>query len=902
MTLNAGTRLGPYEILSPLGAGGMGEVYRAKDTRLGREVAVKVLPQHLSSNPEVRARFEREAKTVSGLNHPHICTLHDIGREGDTDYLVMELIEGETLATRLSKGPLPLAETLRVGSQIADALDRAHHAGVVHRDLKPGNIMLTRSGAKLMDFGLARASGLAPAPGSGVTVGALTHSPTVAQPLTAEGTIVGTFQYMSPEQLEGKEADARSDVWALGCVLYEMATGRRAFDGKSQASLITSIMGSQPAPISQVAPMTPPALDRLVTAMLSKDPRDRVQSAHDVKLQLAWIAEGGSGAGLPKVVTKARRNRERIAWSIVTVLGLVSAALLGRQLTMKAAPPAPVARTVIPAPPQTRLQITGDDAGPPAISPDGTMIAFTAVGGGGGKRLWLRRLDNFTARPLTGTDDASYPFWKPDNTSIGFYASGKLRRLDLSSGSVVTLVDGIESARGGAWSNTGEILYTPTFASPLYRVPESGGATQAATVLDTTVTTTHRFPQFLPDGKHFIFLGASHHVNGPRSAVYCGSLDGGKPVKVIDSKASAIYSNGFLFFVRDSTLMAQPFDAQSRATRGEPRATSEGVHFDESTWNSPISVSDNGTLVYGMGGRVGNNRAALYDRSGRRIRSLTPVGNILSVSASPDFHRFVFEWQQQPLADLWLVDIASGTRSRVTRNDDDDNSPVFLPDGKNIVYTGRDHMRYRIYKARVDGTSERELVFEDPTHDTWPLDVSAGGRWMLYGLGQANGNRALGALWIRSLSGDADARMLVPDSERFFGAQFSPDGKWIAFDTEVSGRDEVYVSPMPAPGQGFSARVQVSNAGGMRPRWRGDSRELFYGRPDGMVMAAEVSATGADFHVGSETPLFRAFQRVDVQTMDVSADGQSFIINTIGGDEAEPLAVVTNWLQTLQSK
>jgi serine/threonine protein kinase len=299
MNIAVGTKLGPYEILSPLGAGGMGEVYRARDTRLGREVAVKVLPQHLSANAEVRTRFEREAKTVSSLNHPHICTLHDIGREGDTDYLVMELIEGETLATRLAKGALPTSEVLKLGEQVADALDRAHRAGVVHRDLKPGNVMLTRSGAKLMDFGLARATGLAAAPGSGVSIEALTQSPTMAQPLTAEGTIVGTFQYMSPEQLEGKEADARSDLWALGCVLYEMATGRRAFEGKSQASLIGAIMNTDPQPVSQLAPMAPPALDRLVKACLAKDPADRVQSAHDVKLQLAWLADGAMSPPRP---------------------------------------------------------------------------------------------------------------------------------------------------------------------------------------------------------------------------------------------------------------------------------------------------------------------------------------------------------------------------------------------------------------------------------------------------------------------------------------------------------------------------------------------------------------------------------------------------------------------------
>ena len=901
MTLNAGTRLGPYEIVSPLGAGGMGEVYRARDTRLGRDVAIKVLPQHLSANPEVRTRFEREAKTVSSLNHPNICTLFDVGRDGNTDYLVMELIEGETLATRLAKGALPLADTLRIGSEIADALDRAHRAGIVHRDLKPGNIMLTRSGAKLMDFGLARASGLAAAPGSG-TLGALTQSPTVAHPLTAEGTIVGTFQYMSPEQLEGKEADARSDVWALGCVLYEMATGKRAFEGKSQASLITSIMGSEPAPISQVAPMTPPALDRLVSAMLTKDAADRIQSAHDVKLQLKWVAEGGSQAGVPKPLARKRRLRERFLWSIVASLAISSALLGVNYFKAKLDAPRPVTRTMIPAPPATRLQITGDDSGPPAISPDGTMLVFDAVGGGGGKRLWLRHLDDLTARPLAGTEGASYPFWSPDNKSIAFFTFDKLRRLDLATGSVVTLVGGIESARGGAWSKDGVIIYTPTYGSGLFRVSDSGGAPQAATTLDTTVTTTNRFPQFLPDGKHFIYLGASHLPNGPASAIYCGSLDGEKPVKLLESRSSAIYSNGFLLFVRDSTLMAQAFDAGSRTTRGEPRATHEAMQLDGSTWNSPVSASNNGVLVYGLGGTSGTNRVALYDRSGRRIRNISPVGNILSVNASPDFRRIAFEWQQQPLADIWTSEVATGTRSRVTQNPDDDNSPVWLPDGSNVLYTGRDHLRYRIFQARVDGLNERKLILEDPAHDVWPLDVSHDGRWMLYGVGRANGNRPLGALWIRSLTGDPSPHMLVPDTENFFGARFSPDGKWIAFDAEVSGHSDVYVSPVPAPGEGLSARWQVSTAGGTRPRWRGDSREIYYNRADGMVMAVPVSVEGNVLHASGETALFQAFQRVDGQTVEASPDGQSFIINTLGGDEAEPLAVVTNWVQTLQPK
>ena len=908
MQLDSGSRLGPYEIVSRLGAGGMGEVWRARDTRLDRSVAIKLLPQSLANNAQLRLRFEREAKTISQLQHPHICTLFDVGRDGSTDYLVMELIEGETLATRLAKGALPLADTLRIGGEISDALDRAHRAGIVHRDLKPGNIMLTRSGAKLMDFGLARASGLAPAPGSG-TLGALTQSPTMAQPLTAEGTIVGTFQYMSPEQLEGKEADATSDVWALGCVLYEMATGKRAFEGKSQASLITSIMGSEPAPISQVAPMTPPALDRLVHGMLAKDPRDRVQSAHDVKLQLAWIAEGGSGAGLPKAVAHRRKSRERLAWMIATALMLVSTALLGRQLTMKSTPPGQVTRTIISAPPGTRLQITGDDSGPPSISPDGSMVVFTAVGGGGGKRLWLRRLDEFSARPLVGTDEGGYPFWSPDGRSIGFYAQGKLRRLDLATGSIVTLVDGVTSARGGAWSKDGVILYEVDYGSPLSRISESGGTPQAVTALDTTMESTHRFPQFMPDGKHFIYMSANHRdAAGSRSGIYFGSLDGGKPVRVLTSRSSARYANGFLLFVRDSTLMAQEFDPASGATRGEARALPDAVHFDQSTWNAPITASDNGVLVYGVGGSSGNNRLSAYDRTGRRLRNLSPVGNILTVNATPDGRRVAFEWQQLPFADVWSVDVTTGTRSRVTISTDDENSPVWMPDGKSLIYAGgrqagaRDSDGYNIYSVRADGSAEpRRILAKTNEGDMWPLDVTSDGRWLLHGVGSISGNKAIGSLWIKALGSDSASQMLLPKSEGFFSAQFSFDTKWIAFDATVSGRSEVYISPRPAAGEAFSARWQISKSGGQRPRWRGDGRELYYQRPDGMIVAVGIDASGGEIHTGPETPLFQAFQRMDVQTMDVSADGQTFFINTLGGDDAEPLAVVTNWLQTLRT-
>lgn len=896
MAISTGTKLGPYEILSPLGAGGMGEVYRARDTRLGREVAIKVLPQHLSANPEVRARFEREAKTVSSLNHPNICTLFDVGRDRDTDYLVMELVEGETLAHRLAKGALPTSEVLRIGAQIADALDRAHRAGVVHRDLKPGNVMLTKSGAKLMDFGLARATGLVGS-SSGTSMGALTQSPTVAQPLTAEGTIVGTFQYMSPEQLEGQEADARSDMWAMGCVLYEMATGKRAFEGKSQASLISAIISSEPAPVSQVAPLSPPGLDRVVAQCLAKDPADRIQSAHDAKLQLAWIAEGGSERTQPP---RARGVRARIPWFVAIALA-VAAGVIGRQLTLPREELAQVTRTTIGAPAGTRPQITGDDAGPPAISPDGTMLVFAAVGGGAGKRLWMRRLDEFTARPLAGTDGASYPFWSPDSKSIGFFVFSSLKRLDLEQGSVITLCQGMDGARGGTWSSAGVILMAPAFAGGLYQVPATGGAMQAVTVLDTVQETTHRFPHFLPDGRHFIYLSANHREpDGDTSAICCASLDGGTPTRLFASRSNAVYADGFILFVRDSTLMAQEFEPDLRSLRGSPRATHEVVQLDRSTWNATVSASESGVLVYGLGGRAGNNRLVWFDRTGNRVRNLAAFGNYLSIALAPDGRRLALEWQQRPLADIWTVDVTTGAKSRVTNSADDETQVVWGGDGQHVLYAGRHEGRYRIFQTRADGAGTEQQIREHTEHDVWPLDVSADGKWLLFGVGSAQGTPH-GALGIAPFGG-GDARMLVPATDDVQSARLSPNGKWLAFDASVSGRRELYVAPLSFSGEGLSARWQVSASGGDRPRWRADGRELYYVRADGYVMAVSLDANASDFRVTQETPLFQAFQRIDTSTIEPSADGQHFAVNVLGGDTAEPLAVVTNWKQTLATR
>jgi hypothetical protein len=497
MSLACGTRLGPYEIVSPLGAGGMGEVYRARDTRLGREVAIKVLSGILSDRPEMRERLDREARALSSLSHPNICVLHDVGHENGTDYVVMELLEGNTLADRLVRGPIPLPQLLEIAKQVADALDRAHRAGIVHRDLKPSNIMLTKAGAKLLDFGLAKAPTAAAAHAALAT---MTHS----KPLTAEGTIVGTFQYMSPEQVEGSDADARSDIFAFGAVLYEMATGKRAFDGRTQASVIAAVLASDPKPISELQPMSPPALDRLLRTCLAKDPDERFQSAHDLKLQLQWIVEGGSQAGVPVPVAIRRRSRERIAWIAAAVL-LAGAVALGLAYWRATSAPAQLWHSyLLPPEKHTFAAGPGLGGGQAAISPDGRMVAYLLTGPDG-QLLWLQSLDSPKAVPLPGTDGASYPFWSPDSRSIGFFAGAKLKRVDARGGPVQTICPAADG-RGGSWNSEGTIVFAPGPSNPLSVVSADGGTPRPITKLDAARNdTSHRWPWFLPDGHHFLY-------------------------------------------------------------------------------------------------------------------------------------------------------------------------------------------------------------------------------------------------------------------------------------------------------------------------------------------------------------------------------------------------------------
>jgi eukaryotic-like serine/threonine-protein kinase len=555
MALAPATRLGPYEILAPLGAGGMGEVYRARDTRLERTVAIKILPPHLSSDPIRKQRFEREAKIVSSLNHPHICVLHDVGNQEGIDYLVMECLEGETLAKRLERDPLPLDQVLKYGAQIADALDKAHRSGVAHRDLKPGNIMLTPTGAKLLDFGLAK-------PVSPLASLATLTATKQESPVTEDGTIVGTFQYMSPDQVEGKELDGRSDIFSLGAVLYEMVTGKRAFEGKTQLSVASAILERESSPIAGIKPTTPPALDHAIKKCLAKLPEDRWQSASDLASELKWIAEAGSQAGVAPSSTLQRRVREHLPWTVAT-LAILAVLAVWFFRPNHVTPAVPTYASIVP-PAGSSFQIEGDLGAPPALAPDGSAVVF-----GAGDELWYHSLRTGAERVLPGAHGATLPFWSPDSSSIGFFADFKLKTLEISTGVIRTLCDVAGPGRGGSWSTSGVIVFAPRPLGALYQVPATGGLPSALTHLDPKLHTTHRWPFFLPDGQHFLYLATNHsYPLAEQNGIYLASLDGKVNRLLVSSLAQAVYAQSNLLYVKESSLCAQAFDLKSLALTG----------------------------------------------------------------------------------------------------------------------------------------------------------------------------------------------------------------------------------------------------------------------------------------------------------------------------------------------
>jgi eukaryotic-like serine/threonine-protein kinase len=886
MRVDAGTRLGPYEVIAPLGAGGMGEVFRARDTRLDRQVAIKVLPEDLAASPDFRARFEREARAVSALNHPHICTLYDVGHQDGVDFLVMELLEGESLATRLARGPLPVADAIRHGMEIADALERAHRAGIVHRDLKPGNVVLTKSGAKLLDFGLARQTPAA------APVSALSQTPTMTTPLTAQGTIVGTFQYMAPEQLEGQEADARTDIFALGAVLFEMATGKKAFDAKSQASLIAAILEREPPAVSSISPMVPPAYDQLVRACLAKDPEQRIQTAHDVKLQLKWIAEGGSAAGLPAPVAIRRRHRETTAWAIagVAIAGVLA---LGYVAFANRPEPPRVMRFQIEAPPGVRNMQW------PRISPDGRTLAFVGTDTAGKTEIWVRPLDALQAFPLAGTESVNRMFWSPDSRFLGFISDGKARKIAAGGGPAIVIGDA-PGGSDGSWGSRGLILFDgAAIGDSIRSIPASGGTMRAASTLDRSRgEVVQGWPFFLPDGRHFLFV--TYSGAGNTGTIQLGEV-GGKALREFGKTDGRVeYApQGFLVFPRENTLLAQAFDAGALRTRGDPVPIGENVALGQAAGD--FSVSPGGVLAYRSQTSGELARVVLVDRRGAILSEPAPPARYTELRLSPDGHRLALGLvdPQKSETDLWIRDLDRGVTSRLTFENGDELNPVWSPDGTRLAYSSNRNGVFRPLIRKASGLGAAESlasVSRIQATAIGPSDWSRDGKRLILNV--------LGTTWDMWTcdpddSSPATVLMQTPFADRF--GVFSPDGRWIAYVSNESGRPEVYVQELAGAG----GKWQVSVNGGSLPRWRADGKELFFQSTDQSILAVPIHA-GETFQAGAPVTLFRiplVTGQYILRAWTPTADGQRFYVLTPAqGVQAPQITIVTNWAAELAKR
>ena len=870
MPLAAGTRLGPYEIVAPAGAGGMGEVYRARDTRLNREVAIKVLPDHLSGNPELRERFEREARAISQLSHPHICVLYDIGKQEGADYLVLEYLEGETLGMRVRRGPLPTDQVLKYGAQMADALDKAHQHGVVHRDLKPDNVMLTKSGIKLLDFGLAKpVLGAVGVASSGAAT--MTHSP-----LTTEGTLVGTFQYMAPEQLEGQEADARSDIFGLGCVLYEMVTGRRAFEGKSTAKVVAAIMTTEPAPMTALSPLTPAPLERAVKKCLAKDPEERWQSAGDLSSELRWIAESGSQSGMaiPAPVRSQRKLLRWVAIALVAAAGILTGFLLRRPAAQ------PVLRMAVNLPPGSSL-VQGQ---PAVLSPDGQMVVMTLTDVDGKGKFWIRSLSSDTAQPMAETEGAVSPFWSPDSQYIGFFAAdGKLRKISAAGGGHAEAVGSIPWAvYGGTWNREGMIVFSSGHLG-LYQISASGGTAVKVPIAEKDQA-AYRWPSFMPDGKRVLV------TNESLGGIFAVSLATGQVQLVLpgENSPAQYVEPGYLLFLRGGILLAQPFDAGSLRTTGSAQSVAESV----STGTS-FSVSRNGLLLYQTASEA---QLTWVDPDGKKISTVGDPGYLSSPYLSPDgrYAMVTVLPPGQKNQKLWLYDLNQGTASPFTFGNGDDLYPTWSPDSRQVAFAStRGGSQEDIYVKPVGGGSSEQLVLGDEGNkepDRW----SADGRYILFDYTSTKTKAT--DIWALPMFGDHKPFPVVQGPEIDYYGMFSPDGKWVAYESDESGRGEIYVVPFPGPG----GKWQVSTRGGLQPLWP-PGKELLYWGVDSRMFAVEYATQGPNFIAGKSRVLFGGRSWASAAGFDVSRNDKRWLFALpVGEPNASPLILTTNWTAMLK--
>jgi serine/threonine protein kinase/Tol biopolymer transport system component len=904
MTLSAGTNLGPYEIVAPLGAGGMGEVYRGRDSKLSRDVALKVIPAEFANDRDRMARFEREAKVLASLNHPNIAHIYGLEDSAGVRALVMELVEGPTLAERIAKGPIPLEESLNIAQQIAGALEYAHDRGIIHRDLKPANVKIIPEGAaKVLDFGLAKALDESPAAGD------IINSPTLTMGATRAGVILGTAAYMSPEQARGKSADRRADIWAFGVVLYEMLSGIKLYAGETAQDTLAHVITKEPAWESLPA-TTPTPIRHLIERCLTKDPKSRLQAIGEARIIIEryHANPGASTSSIERIPAQESRSRRSLPWLVAGICFLVALSALVWMFSSHNVTDLPIVAAQILPPPGTGFSLYGTVGfGPPLLSPDGSKLAFVAAGPDGRRKLWVRPLQSIVARALEGTDGASMQFWSPDSQNLGFFANGKMKRISAAGGSPLDLADvGGIVLRGGAWGAYDIILYSPTPASGLYKVSANttGVAPQPVTTLNISrKEASHRWPQFLPDGKHFLFYINSSTAEN--AGTYVGSVNGSDPKLIFRSNRIALYAPpGYLLFLREAVLMAQPFDPNSFQLSGDPAPLlNHALGGSAAYYAGNFSVSSVGGFLVYDGGDASAASAHLswYDRSGTQLADLGLSGEFESPRISPDGKKLAVTVIDPVTSayDIWIQDLQKGTRSRLTFEQGSVNvAPAWSPDGKTIMFQSNMSRGIALYQMPSDGSGNPALVYADPSFSLRVPRLSGDGRYLVFHRQSISGSPI--EIWALPLFGDRKPFPIVQGHTDSSLPDFSPDGKWLAYVSSESGRNEIYVVPFGHPG----AKHQVSTDGGDLPRWRADGKELFFLSPDDKMMSAEIVESENDFETGKIQSLFQTHAFITASwSYDVSADGKRFVIETRDPHAGTgPITLITNWPGLLKQK
>jgi eukaryotic-like serine/threonine-protein kinase len=888
MILSSGSRLGPYEIIARIGSGGMGEVFHARDTRLDRSVAVKVLPPDLARDADLKMRFEREAKMISQLSHPHICTLFDVGHANGNEYLVMELLEGETLADALARGPLPVEDVLTYGIQICGALEKAHREGIVHRDLKPANVMLTKSGAKLLDFGLAKpaaklASWARPTTGT-------RHR----ERLTQQGFIVGTYGYMSPEQLRGADATPRTDIFALGALLYEMASGNPAFEGFTAATLVNATTSTEPEPLSVKLPAIPPALEHVIERCLEKDPDERWHSAHDIAAELRWIQRSAARTTVTPApaIAEPPKPAKRFTWALPLATAIAAVAATWGLIEWRREP-APLVTSSIVTPANVQYQFR---SGAPVLSPDGTRLVFPARIDRGTRMLWLRRLSGGAAQPVDGTEDASHPFWSPDGRFIAFFANGKLKKVRADGGPVQTLCD-VESGRGGTWSQHGSIVYAPSSNSGLMIVPAEGGAPRAATTLDPKSSErSHRYPHFLPDGEHFLYF--VDKFSRGATTIGVASIDGRTRKEVTAASSNAIYAAGHLLFMRDGTLVAQAFDAGGLTASPEVTPIADSVSVSERS-EGTFSATRDGVLAYWGGAHTGYSELKWLGPDGKELGTVGKPADYVTPAISHDGRKVAVGIRNERQFDIWVLDLARGTSARLTFDDKDELHPRWSPDDQRILYTSTRNGPGDVMMKRVSGGSAEETVYAT-SDDKVAHDWSGDGRFLA--IQELNAKRNTD--WDISIYSVADRKSVPFVQTRFLeqSPSFSPDGRWLSYTSSESGQPQIYVQAV-----GGDGKWQVSTEGGVKSSWSADGRRLYYVHSSALY-AVDVTTAGDELDAGpprvvAELPRLKSHSGLQYA---VAADGRILVnslVSTSRNDRhTEPITLVQNWPRLLGAR